>query len=207
MSWSRVSSFAGVLVAAAASVATSQPYDPPDWQLSDSVSGQTTLAPNVEYTTVYVKTRSHAVGSSLTISAALDPAPPQGTADKETPIVLFADIVERKADGSIEPPTRMHALPEPSWYSTAPGEYERAATASVPDTFGERVYVVRFAWSSPDPMDRSVPFYDERTKEVIRVDRPLEPRRPTTIRWRADIHAEGQGTAPPSAIVEVELAQ
>lgn len=191
----------GVLIAAVASVATSEPD--PDWELDDSAEGEITLAPQSEETTLKLHVTSEVVDSTLSFETSLEPSPPRGTDLAATPVVLF---VGRPLEVGATPPSGLTPLPQ----STGVDGYDQAISSGVSPKEGAREFDVRFVWTSSDydrTAYRTTPLSGSSGDVTEAILRPLAPRQKTTIKWRAKIHADGYDDRPRGAKVDIAAAQ
>lgn len=173
----------GVLVAAFASVATSQP-PPDDWELDDSTLGDVTLSPEEEEVTVKFRVVSEVVDSQLDFNVRLDPQPAREPELADTPIAFFVGVPEEGGGASsVLVPIPNEVRP------SGPSQNDRVSSTVVPAGRGAREFIVRIAWSSPDEAHQA---------------RPMAARAPMKIHWDAAIHADGDDGRPDGAKLDLE---
>ena len=194
----RIASSLGLLLAAASSVATSQPE--PDWLLNDSAEGDITLSPDVEEVVVKLRVTSAVVDSNLSFMVKPDPAPLMKSELTQTPILFFVGSATESGAKEAD----LHA-PVPQ----SPNEqgFDGLINTTVGAKEGEREFTVRISWNTPNPSDRQA----SDTKSTgngssitVTDRRESAPRQLTKIHWRATMYADGYDDRPRGAKVDVE---
>lgn len=187
-------SFACLLLAAAASIATSAP--PPDWERDAVAEGDLTLNPEDEAATVDLRASAIAVEAGVTLTVTLDPTPEIRKPTEDSPIALFASVTPATRSGDTTRALPPATQPDPNWtdYHVAGVPIANGA-ADVP-------IQLRLTWTAPLASSPTV-----NTGSNAEPRRELAPRKTTHIHWKARIHADGYDDVPAGADVKIRVAQ
>jgi hypothetical protein len=197
----------GIVAAAVASIATSQEPVEPDWVLDESASGEIRIEPTDDTRSFRFRASSRGTRAAVQrLALKLDPEADRTLPDEHKPIVFFVTqprptTPSAAAEAGASPE---HLRAVPLIKADAEGfESVLSSSLALPDDDSGVVFEVTVAWVSPNEHDSKAFVWDENARANKPVERPRAPRRGTTIRWRAGVHADGMGAPPPGARISI----